>query len=224
VELREHIKHTYIPRNRKWIVLFPEGGFLRKRLEASQRYAMKNNLPHLKNVTLPRIGAVKTVIEALSSGFGEKTLSTPPQSIKCLNHIIDSMPKNNLYSEFQIDNERQQTPKQYNNGCNLNKKIVSGLLNGKLGNAIIEEVENKKDELDEIEIIPSKSLKYVLDITIAYESGKPLELMDIVTALKTPTSTHLLYRLYRFSEVREEDIIFSKSQGFELVIFFDQYL
>ena len=37
-ELRQHLRDSYIPRNRKLMVLFPEGGFLRKRLEASQRY------------------------------------------------------------------------------------------------------------------------------------------------------------------------------------------
>lgn len=47
------------------MVLFPEGGFLRKRREVSQRYAQKNNLPELKNVTLPRIGALKTIFEVL---------------------------------------------------------------------------------------------------------------------------------------------------------------
>lgn len=47
------------------MVLFPEGGFLRKRLEVSQRYATKNNLPILENVTLPRIGALKAIMEVL---------------------------------------------------------------------------------------------------------------------------------------------------------------
>lgn len=37
VELRAHIEKAYIPRKREWMVLFPEGGFLRKRREASQR-------------------------------------------------------------------------------------------------------------------------------------------------------------------------------------------
>lgn len=36
-ELRTHIRNSYLPRQRKLIVLFPEGGFLRKRREASQR-------------------------------------------------------------------------------------------------------------------------------------------------------------------------------------------
>lgn len=47
------------------MVLFPEGGFLRKRREVSQRYAEKNNLPFLKNVTLPRIGALQAILDVL---------------------------------------------------------------------------------------------------------------------------------------------------------------
>lgn len=47
------------------MVLFPEGGFLRKRREASQRYGEKRGLPLLKNVTLPRIGAMQAILESL---------------------------------------------------------------------------------------------------------------------------------------------------------------
>lgn len=45
------------------MVLFPEGGFLCKRRETSQKYAKKNNLPILENVTLPRVGAMRTIFE-----------------------------------------------------------------------------------------------------------------------------------------------------------------
>lgn len=57
--------NSYIPLERKWIVLFPEGGFLCKRRETSQKYAKKNNLPILENVTLPRVGAMRTIFDKL---------------------------------------------------------------------------------------------------------------------------------------------------------------
>ncbi|GIX79982.1 acyl-CoA:lysophosphatidylglycerol acyltransferase 1 [Caerostris extrusa] len=38
-KLRDHLLKVYIGRNRKWIILFPEGGFLSKRLETSVKYA-----------------------------------------------------------------------------------------------------------------------------------------------------------------------------------------
>ncbi|XP_065748579.1 acyl-CoA:lysophosphatidylglycerol acyltransferase 1 [Phocoena phocoena] len=63
--LKKHLENNYRNRDRKWIVLFPEGGFLRKRRETSQAFAKKNNLPFLTHVTLPRIGATKIILSAL---------------------------------------------------------------------------------------------------------------------------------------------------------------
>lgn len=63
--LKEHLEKYYRSRNRKWIVLFPEGGFLRKRRETSQAFAKKNNLPFLKHVTLPRLGATQVILKTL---------------------------------------------------------------------------------------------------------------------------------------------------------------
>ncbi|CAH2041157.1 unnamed protein product, partial [Iphiclides podalirius] len=62
-ELREHIHRYYIPLGRQFMVLFPEGGFLHKRREVSQRFAEKNNLPKLEYVSLPRAGAMKVIME-----------------------------------------------------------------------------------------------------------------------------------------------------------------
>lgn len=63
-----HLLESYIPNHRKWMVLFPEGGFLRKRKAVSQRYAQKNNLPSLNNVSLPRIGALQAIMETVGPG------------------------------------------------------------------------------------------------------------------------------------------------------------
>lgn len=54
-----------IPQKR-WIILFPEGGFLHNRKNKSQEYARKHNYPLLEHVALPRIGATKAVLDALS--------------------------------------------------------------------------------------------------------------------------------------------------------------
>ncbi|CAK1582492.1 unnamed protein product [Parnassius mnemosyne] len=62
-ELRQHIHKYYIPLGRQFMVLFPEGGFLHKRREVSQRFAEKNNLPKLEYVSLPRAGAMKVIME-----------------------------------------------------------------------------------------------------------------------------------------------------------------
>lgn len=55
------------------MVLFPEGGFLCKRRETSQKYAKKNNLPILENVTLPRVGAMQTIFEILGPARSKNT-------------------------------------------------------------------------------------------------------------------------------------------------------
>lgn len=64
------------------MVLFPEGGFLCKRRETSQKYAKKNNLPILENVTLPRVGAMQTIFDtlgpALSRNMQDQQLNSRP--------------------------------------------------------------------------------------------------------------------------------------------------
>lgn len=67
VYLKEHLDRYYHSRDRKWIVLFPEGGFLRKRRETSQLFAKKNALPHLTHVTLPRVGATQVILKTLAA-------------------------------------------------------------------------------------------------------------------------------------------------------------
>ena len=47
------------------MVLFPEGGFLHKRIVKGQEYARKNNLPILHNITLPRLGALNGIRDIL---------------------------------------------------------------------------------------------------------------------------------------------------------------
>jgi len=64
-ELRGHLAKHYLSLNRKWLILFPEGGFLWKRRKASQRFAEKQGLPHLEHVTLPRMGAAGAVLQQL---------------------------------------------------------------------------------------------------------------------------------------------------------------
>ncbi|XP_053608331.1 acyl-CoA:lysophosphatidylglycerol acyltransferase 1-like [Plodia interpunctella] len=75
-ELREHIHRSYIPLGRQFMVLFPEGGFLHKRREVSQRFAEKNNLPKLEYVSLPRAGAMKVILEEMGPLRDENTAST----------------------------------------------------------------------------------------------------------------------------------------------------
>lgn len=74
--LQEHLEKYYRSRDRKWIVLFPEGGFLRKRRETSQAFAKKNNLPFLTHVTLPRLGATQVILKNLIAQQENGTLAS----------------------------------------------------------------------------------------------------------------------------------------------------
>jgi len=136
--LVKHLRDSYIPRRRKWMVLFPEGGFLRKRKQTSQRFALKNNLPVLEHVSLPRVGALQTIVDTVGPGRnsnpGGKSSGDP--TVNC----------------------------------------------------------------DGIGVCPAH-VNWVLDITIAYPEGKPLDLGAIVTGYREPCKTFLFYRLFPCKEV-----------------------
>ena len=120
--------------------------------------------------------------------------------MKDINKVI-----NGDADEFYIDNEytNQQTPPStpLRNAYNANNHHNNN--NNKNVQKIIGDDENLKEKIGEAEISARKSLKYVLDITIAYPDGKPLDLPNIVTGIRRSCQTHLLYRLYRCSEVSE---------------------
>jgi lysophosphatidylglycerol acyltransferase 1 len=65
--LKEHLGRVFWERDRRWIIFFPEGGFFYKRVESSQLYAKKNGYPHLEHTTLPRLGAVKAILEEIGA-------------------------------------------------------------------------------------------------------------------------------------------------------------
>ncbi|KAJ8933195.1 hypothetical protein NQ318_012078 [Aromia moschata] len=58
--LAQHLLDTYVPLKRKWLVLFPEGGFLRKRKAISHQYAAKMNLPGSRTFHCPELGLCRS--------------------------------------------------------------------------------------------------------------------------------------------------------------------
>ncbi|XP_022253561.1 LOW QUALITY PROTEIN: acyl-CoA:lysophosphatidylglycerol acyltransferase 1-like [Limulus polyphemus] len=63
-KLRSHLVKVYLQQDRQWIILFPEGGFLRKRLESSQKYK-RAWLSCSQSCYVPRIGALKVILNVL---------------------------------------------------------------------------------------------------------------------------------------------------------------
>jgi len=113
VELKDHLTDVFLKKQRRYLVLFPEGGFLRKRKAVSHEFAKKKDLPLLEHVTLPRTGALDVVMKVLGP-------------------------------------------------------------------------DSEQEEGDKIERI--------VDMTIAYPEGKPLDLQSIVLGWRPPCNTHVHYR------------------------------
>lgn len=131
-DLSRHLAEKYVPLRRKWIMLFPEGGFLRKRKAISHRYAEKNNLPKFENVSLPRVGAMKVIMSTVG----------PQSSV---------------------------------NNNSTNKAVHQ-----------------------------RTHIEYILDITIAYPQGVPIDISHIAFGNRPPCETVFFYRLYRATEVPED--------------------
>ena len=51
----------------------------------------------------------------------------------------------------------------------------------------------------------AKPLKYVIDVTIGYENGVPLDVFSITSASRPPCETHLHYRVYPISAIPRGD-------------------
>lgn len=175
LQLRDHILSSYIPRDRLWMVLFPEGGFLRKRRAVSQRFALKNNLPVLEHVTLPRVGAMKAIIDVLGSTSSSNNNST---SKPIMNG--NSIPATT--SNADKDNAMINT--------NTSNSVTSAAAPAASTSAFT--------------CKPKVTFEYILDITIAYQNGVPLDLPNIVHGLRSPCQTYFYYRLYPSSEVPRE--------------------
>uniref|UniRef100_A0A2M4AJ31 Putative lysophosphatidylglycerol acyltransferase 1 n=1 Tax=Anopheles triannulatus TaxID=58253 RepID=A0A2M4AJ31_9DIPT len=170
-QLKSHIEKCYVPRKRKWMVLFPEGGFLRKRKEVSQRFAEKNNLPVLNNVTLPRVGAMKAIMDVLGAPMDINDAS--------IEYAMQEATKQSESNSTIINSEAKS---KEDDDCDNCKETSYAMLNGQSGGC----------------------LEYVLDITIAYPQGVPLDLPNIVHGIRDPCQTFLFYKLYHCSEVPRE--------------------
>lgn len=62
--LKKHYSTTFFDRGQKWLVFFPEGGYVKNRGARSREFAKKNDLPQLYNCCLPRATAFVNIIQA----------------------------------------------------------------------------------------------------------------------------------------------------------------
>lgn len=201
--LEDHLSNAYIPLKRHWMVLFPEGGFLRKRLPISQRFAAKNNLPVMKNVTLPRMGALFVIRNILMSG-GSSGLKGEGEEVICNN--------NNNGSDTTSGSQMlllKDTMKEDNNycvsACKLNghteRQLKDHQMNGKVITVGDDEKKTMAPTDGRINDDDADDLEFILDITIGYPDGEPLDLLNIIHGLREPCETVIYYRLYSTKEV-----------------------
>lgn len=189
LDLKKHLTESYIPRERKWMVLFPEGGFLRKRKEVSQRFAEKNNLPVLNNVTVPRVGAMKAIVDVLGS----------PES-PCDNERRNVVPPSAVVEDERLSSRTSGREEEEDQHQHHEDDVSSTLINSEAINT--DDCDNFKDSpFTKLNGKLSDCLEYILDVTIGYPNGKPLDLPNIVHGFRNPCQTYLFYRLYRSSEV-----------------------
>jgi len=106
--LTRHLIEVYSRKRRKWLILFPEGGFLHKRKATSQKYAKANNLPDLERVSLPRLGAMHTIIQTLNPTITEAQSN---HSLHNSNHKSESNAVNSIHHHkvFEDGLEKKDT-------------------------------------------------------------------------------------------------------------------
>lgn len=72
-KFRKQLNDVFVAR-RRVIFLYPEGGFPIHLSKVNRKYAKKHNLPQLKHTVLPRVGAMKNILDALVPEDGKPFL------------------------------------------------------------------------------------------------------------------------------------------------------
>lgn len=162
-ELTLHLSNVYMPCRRTWILLFPEGGFLRKRREISRKFALKNDLPHLNHTTIPRVGAVQNVVATIGPSRAKLLVNGNSNSVSSSNARWVSV---GIWRRIP--------------GLMPAFPALFWFLAADWAN---------------------NSLKWIVDLTIAYPNGNPLDTLTIFMASAPPCNTVFHYRCYPISEV-----------------------
>jgi hypothetical protein len=147
---------------------------------------------------------MKTIIDQLGTSDEDRPsqqTTTPPHSMKSISKVLNGGDGDEFYIDNEYTNQTSTPPdtplrNAYNANNNRNNEN-----NNRQTQRIIDDDENLKEKIGEAEVTSHKTLKYIIDITVAYAEGKPLDLGDIVTGVRKACQTHMLYRVYRCSEV-----------------------
>lgn len=113
-----------------------------------------------------------------------------------------------LVEDISRENVRSRSFKKQNGNSNGTKAATGVQCEGEIDEHPIKKKSHSIKSIhfsDNIKSAPNPTstthLDYILDITIAYPRGKPLDLSSIVTGIRDSFDTHFLYRLFPTSQV-----------------------
>lgn len=176
-ELKVHLKEVFLPKKRRCLVMFPEGGFLRKRKDVSHRFASKNNLPLLEYCTLPRTGALEVIIECLVNN-------------SCVSSKVTSDHNSNGTNGSGHKSDSSDPP-----STSSSERLSLATTSLRLRKAVSAPGGGGGDE----------QLSKIVDVTIAYpQRDNPLDLFNIIAAVRPPCTTHVHYRIFDIKDVPTE--------------------
>jgi len=181
-ELKAHLKEVFLPKKRRCLVMFPEGGFLRKRKDVSHRFARKNNLPLLEYCTLPRTGALEVIIECLVN-------NRQPDGSSCNKVITSDHNSNGTNGDSHKSDSSDVHQPSHTERLSLTSSTSLRLRKATTPGGGGEE----------------EQLSKIVDVTIAYpQRDNPLDLLNIITAVRPPCTTHVHYRIFDIKDVPTE--------------------
>ncbi|XP_063714778.1 acyl-CoA:lysophosphatidylglycerol acyltransferase 1-like [Symsagittifera roscoffensis] len=64
-DVETHMRNKFVAKRRRWCVVFPEGGFFRKRKAASQQYSIKKGYPVFERLSGPRVFGVEKILQSV---------------------------------------------------------------------------------------------------------------------------------------------------------------
>lgn len=162
------------------------------------------NLPPLEYVTLPRVGALKAIFDVMVS---QNSPSNEERLVSC-----DKMENGDLPPVTSVTLLTNNfSPTNFHQGGSAGTNDQNPLLSPSSNNSdLLVTTTNSNHQIDSnlnsnstspTNLRTSDLLEYILDITIAYPDRKPVDLPNIVHGWREPCKTHMLYRLYKVSEV-----------------------
>lgn len=84
--LAARLERTYWQRDRRWIILFPEGNFLYKQKASNRKWAERQGHPITQHVLLPRVGALRTI---LARKGGSEQDSKSEATLPTVKYVLD---------------------------------------------------------------------------------------------------------------------------------------